>query len=58
MKLALIIAGAVGGYLYYKYSKMSADERRDMMNKVKEKGKKLYDDYVPDNLKDMGTAKS
>jgi hypothetical protein len=48
----LLILGAIAGFAYYKYSKMSADQKRDMMNNLKEKGKKMYDDYVPNNLKD------
>jgi hypothetical protein len=48
----LLLLGAIAGFVYYKYSKMSAEQRRDMMNKMKEKGKKLYDDYVPNTIKD------
>jgi hypothetical protein len=48
----LLILGAIAGFAYYKYSKMSAEKKRNMMNNFKEKGKKLYDEYVPDNIKD------
>ena len=48
----LLILGAVAGFAYYKYSKMSAEQKRNMMNNLREKGKKLYDDYVPNPVKD------
>ena len=45
MKAGLILA-AIAGLAYYKYSQLSQEQRRDMMNKVKEKGKKFYDKYM------------
>ena len=39
--------------VYYLYSQMSEEEKTDMVNKVKEKGKKVYDKYVPDNMKNI-----
>jgi hypothetical protein len=48
----LLILGAIAGFAYYKYSKMSEQQKRDMMNNLKDKGKKLYSDYVPNNLKE------
>ena len=46
----LIIAG-LAAYAYYKYSKMSAEEKKSMVNNLKEKGKKLYDQYMPGSVK-------
>jgi hypothetical protein len=46
----LIIAG-VAAFLYYKYSKMSADEKKDIVNNLKAKGKQLYDAYLPGTVK-------
>ena len=48
----LLILGAIAGLAYYKYSKMSDEQKRNMTNNLKEKGRKLYDDYVPNNIKD------
>jgi len=45
MKTGLILA-AIAGLAYYKYSQMSEKQRQDMVNKVKEKGKKFYDKYI------------
>lgn len=49
-KSGLLIAG-LAAFAYYKYSKMSEDEKRDLVNNLKEKGQKLYDQYVPEDLK-------
>ena len=46
----LFLAGAAA-FAYYKYSKLSESEKKDLAEKVKSKGKKLYDDYVPGNVK-------
>lgn len=46
----LILAG-LGAWAYYKYFKMSKEEKRDMVNNLKEKGRKVYDQYMPNNLK-------
>jgi hypothetical protein len=48
----LLILGAIAGFAYYKYSKMSAEQKRDIVNNLKEKGKKLYDNYVPNTIKE------
>ena len=47
-KKGLLLAG-IAAYAYYKYNKMSPDEKE----KLKQKGKKLYDDYVPNEIKNM-----
>jgi hypothetical protein len=49
-KGGLILLG-LAAFAYYKYSKLSEDEKRNMVNGLKQKGKKLYDQYVPANLK-------
>jgi hypothetical protein len=48
-----ILLGIIGlaAYAGYMYATMSEEEKKDMANKLKEKGKKLYDDYVPENMK-------
>lgn len=48
----LLLAG-LAAFAYYKYSKMSADEKRTMMSDLKEKGRKLYDEYAPQEVKNM-----
>ena len=53
MKWALILAGVAGAVGYYMYSKMSEEEKKEMVDNLKQKGKKLYNDYVPDNMKNM-----
>ena len=51
-KSGLLLAG-LAAFAYYKYNKMSEDQKRDMVNNLKQKGQKLYDDYVPENVKSM-----
>jgi hypothetical protein len=46
----LLIAG-VAAYIYYKYSKMSAGEKKEAINNIKQKGKQLFDQYIPGTLK-------
>ena len=46
----LFLAGAAA-FAYYKYSKLSESEKKAIADKLKSKGKKLYDDYVPGNIK-------
>ncbi len=50
----LILAG-LAAYAYYKYSKMSEEEKRKLADNLKEQGKKFYDQYVPENIKNMFT---
>jgi hypothetical protein len=49
---ALLLAGAAA-FAYYKYSKMSEDQKSKMFSDLKDKGKKLYDQYVPQDVKNM-----
>ena len=51
-KLPGLILAGLAAFAWYKYSKMSPDERRNMVNNLKDKGKKLYDQYMPGNMKD------
>jgi hypothetical protein len=50
--LPLLLAG-LAAYGYYKYSKMSADEKEKLVGGWKEKGQRFYDEKVPQNIKDM-----
>lgn len=50
-KLSLLILAGTAAFVYYKYSQMSEEEKRDMVNNLKDKGKKLYDEYVPSDIK-------
>jgi hypothetical protein len=48
----LLLAG-LAAFAYYKYSKMSADQKKNIVSDLKEKGKKIYDDYAPQEVKNM-----
>lgn len=47
-----MLAG-LAAFAYYKYAKMSPEEKQKFAGNIKEKGKKLYDDYVPAEVKNM-----
>ena len=47
---SLLLAG-IAAFAYYKYSQMSEQQRKDLVNNWKQKGQKLYDEYVPENIK-------
>jgi len=53
MKWSLMIAGLAGAVGYYFYLRMNEQEKRQMVNTLKEKGKKLYDEYMPNKMKNM-----
>lgn len=48
----LLLAG-VAAYAAYKYNKMTPEERHQMIAGMKEKCQKLYDDFMPDQIKNM-----
>ena len=48
----LILAG-LAAYAYYKYNKMTPQEKEDLVGNLKEKGRKLVDQYLPENVKNM-----
>jgi len=56
MKGALILGGIAGAMGYYLYSQLSEEEKKEVVGNLKQKGKKVYDDYVPDNLKNKFSA--
>jgi len=53
---ALLIAGAAA-FAYYKYSQMSEEEKSKIIADLKEKGQKLYDQYMPEEVKSMFAKK-
>ena len=48
----LLLAG-LAAYAYYKYNKMSPQENEDLVSNLKEKGRKLADQYLPENVKNL-----
>lgn len=43
---SLLLAGAAA-FAYYKYSKMSPDERKDLVSSLKQKGRDILNKYMP-----------
>lgn len=56
-KGGLLLAG-IAAYALYRYNKMSQDEKDKLASNIKAKGQKLYDDYVPEDVKRMFGKKS
>ena len=52
----LLLAG-LAAFAYYKYSKMSQEDKDNLVSGIKEKGQKLYDDYMPAQVKDIFAQK-
>lgn len=48
----LLVAG-LAAFAYYKYKKMSPEEKDNLVSTMKEKGMDLYDKYIPQSLKDV-----
>ena len=48
----LILAG-IAAFAYYKYSKLSSQEKENLVGDLKARGQKLYDEYVPEKYKSM-----
>jgi len=48
-----IILAAIAAFVYYRYSKLSEDKKRDLLKNLKQKGQKLYDEYIPASLKNQ-----
>ncbi len=53
---SLLLAG-LAAFAYYKYSKLSPEDKSNLVATIKEKGKKLYDQYLPDRLKNFFDSK-
>jgi hypothetical protein len=47
-----LLAG-LAAFAYYKYSKMSAEQKKNIVGDLKDKGRKLYDQYAPQEVKDL-----
>ena len=55
-KGTLILAG-LAAIAYYKYSKLSEEQKDNLINTLKEKGRKFYDQYIPSGIKNLFTKK-
>lgn len=53
----LLLAG-LAALAYYKYSKMSDEQKKNIVADLKAKGQKLYDEYAPAELKDLLSKKN
>ncbi len=51
-KISFLLLAGVAALAAYKYSTMSEAEKKELIEKLKQKGKKVYDQFAPDNIKD------
>ena len=51
-KRTLILAG-LAVFAYYKYSRMSEQQKRNLVGSLKKKSKKFYDEYMPADIKNL-----
>jgi hypothetical protein len=51
-KISLLLLSGVAAFAAYKYSKLSEAEKKELIEKLKQKGKKMYDQFAPGNIKD------
>lgn len=52
-----LIAAGLAAFAYYKYSKLSEEEKWNLVGDLKEKAQNLYDQYAPAELKDLFAKK-
>lgn len=50
-KLSFLLLAGAAALAYHKYSKMSEEEKSQLIEKIKSKGKQFYDQVSP-NVKD------
>ena len=46
--IGLALAG-LAAFAAYKYSKMTADQKRDLANNLKEKGRQIFGQFMPES---------
>ncbi len=51
-KGTLLLAG-LAAFAFYKYSKLSREEKRNLGGTIKESGRKFYDRYIPEEIKSV-----
>ncbi len=56
-KGTLLLVSMAAAFAYYKYSRLSPDEKNDLAESIKEKSRKLYDQFLPDELKRVFDSK-
>ena len=51
-KISFLLLTGAAAFVAYKYSKMSEDEKAELINKLKQQGKKIYDQFTSSGIKD------
>ena len=53
-KGTLILAG-LAAFVYYRYSKLSEEQKDDLISTLRDEGKKFYDLLIPSSIKKLFT---
>jgi hypothetical protein len=48
-----LLAAGLAAFAYYKYSKLSDEQKNNLVGDLKQKAQDLYDRYAPAELKDV-----
>lgn len=52
-----LLAAGLAAFAYYKYSKMSEEQKSSLISDLKDKAQNLYNQYAPAELKDLFAKK-
>lgn len=53
-----LLAAGLAAFAYYKYSKMSEEEKHSLVSDLKDKAQNLYEQYMPAEVKDIFSKKA
>ena len=51
-KKTLILVG-LAAFAYYKYSRLSEEQKNTLVYTIKQKFRKFYEEYIPQNIRDL-----
>jgi hypothetical protein len=57
MPTGTLLAAGLAAFAYYKYSKMSAEEKSKLTSDLKDGAQKIYDQYMPEEVKNIFAKK-
>lgn len=52
-KARILLLAGVTAFAYYLYSKLTAEQKNDLLIAIRETSRKLYDQFMPEPIKNM-----
>jgi hypothetical protein len=52
-----LVAAGLAAFAYYKYSKMSTEEKTKLTSDIKDQAQKIYEEYMPAEIKNLFAKK-